>query len=170
VFVDPALAEQVTVSRHGPWIDHTDTVAFRQKNVRRQLAYGIINRRLQRIARLDNAPFRGAALGTSEVFETARTTNLVVLAGDGEWQRALAAAQAEYRRALEFGFTEAEVAEQVANLRTALENNAAGAETRSNSNFITGAITLLDEGQVPTTPASALQRFLDHLPRSRPRA
>src|SRR5688572_11798457 len=168
VFVDPALSEQVTVSRHGPWIDHTDTLAFRQKNVRRQLGYGIVNRRLQRVARQENAPFRGAALGTAEVFESGRTTNLVVFAGDGEWQRALAAAQAEYRRALEFGFTEAEVAEQVANLRTALENNAAGAETRSNANFITGAITLLDEGQVPTTPASALQRFLDHLPEISP--
>jgi zinc protease len=164
VFVDPALAEQVTVSRHGPWLDHTDTVAFRQKNVRRQLGYGIINRRFQRIARQENPPFRGAALGTAEVFETGRSTNLVVLAGDGEWRRALAAAQAEYRRALEFGFTEAEVAEQVANLRTALENNAAGAETRSNSSFVTGAITLLDEGQVPTTPESALQRFIEHLP------
>ncbi|HEU4650923.1 MAG TPA: insulinase family protein [Croceibacterium sp.] len=168
VFVDPALAEQVTISRHGPWIDHTDTVAFRQKNVRRQLGYGIINRRFQRIARQDDPPFRGAALGTSEVFETARSTNLVVLAGDGEWQRAMAAAQAEYRRALEFGFTKAEVAEQVANLRTALENNAAGADTRSNASFITGAITLLDEGQVPTTPESALQRFLDHLPEITP--
>jgi zinc protease len=168
VFVDPALAEQVTVSRHGPWLDHTDTVAFRQKNVRRQLGYGIINRRFQRIARQEDPPFRGAALGTAEVFETGRSTNLVVLAGDGEWQRALAAAQAEYRRALEFGFTEAEVAEQVANLRTALENNAAGAETRSNSSFVTGAITLLDEGQVPTTPESALQRFIDHLPEITP--
>src|SRR5688572_3926028 len=70
VFVDPALSEQVTVSRHGPWIDHTDTVAFRQKNVRRQLGYGIINRRFQRIARQENPPFRGAAVGTAEVFET----------------------------------------------------------------------------------------------------
>jgi zinc protease len=168
VFIDPALAEQVTVSRHGPWLDHTDTLAFRQHNVRRQLGYGIVNRRLQRLARQENPPFRGAALGTTEWFETARTTSLVVLAGDGEWQRALAAAEAEYRRALEFGFTQAEVDEQVANLRTALENNAAGADTRSNGSFVTGAITLLDEGQVPTTPASALRRFLDHLPEITP--
>src|SRR5690606_4125969 len=143
-------------------------VAFRQKNVRRQLGYGIINRRLQRLARSEDPPYRGAGLGTSEVFDVARTTNLVVNAGDGEWRRALAAAQAEYRRALEFGFTEAEVAEQVANLRTALENNAASADTRSNASFITGAITLLQDGQVPTTPASALQRFLDHLPEITP--
>jgi zinc protease len=163
VYVDPALSEQITISRNGPWLDHTDTLAFRQKNVRRQLAYGIINRRLQRLARSENPPFRGAGLGTSEVFEVGRTTSLAIDTGDGEWRTALAAAQAEYRRAMELGFTEAEVAEQVANLRTALENNAAGADTRGNASFITGALTLLQDGQVPTTPASALQRFLEHL-------
>lgn len=168
IYVDPALSEQITVSKNGPWLDHTDTLAFRQKNVRRQLAYGIINRRLQRLARSENPPFRGAGLGTSEVFEAGRTTSLVIDTGDGEWRTALAAAQAEYRRAMEQGFTTAEVAEQVANLRTALENNAAGADTRANASFITGALTLLQDGQVPTTPASALQRFLDHLPEITP--
>jgi len=168
IYVDPALSEQITISRNGPWLDHTDTLAFRQKNVRRQLAYGIINRRLQRLARSENPPFRGAGFGTSEVFEVGRTTSLAIDTGDGEWRTALAAAQAEYRRAMELGFTEAEVAEQVANLRTALENNAAGANTRGNASFITGALALLQDGQVPTTPASALQRFLDHLPEITP--
>ena len=164
IYLDPALAEQITVSRTGPALDRTDTTAFREKNVRRQLGYNIINRRLQRLARTGDPPFRGAGLGTAEVFDVARTTNLVINAGDGEWREGLAAAQAEYRRALEYGFTEAEVAEQVANLRAALENNVAGADTRSNASFVTGAITLLQDGQVPTTPESALERFLEHLP------
>jgi zinc protease len=164
VYIDPALPEQVTVSRHGPALDRTDTKAFRERNVRRQLGYNIVNRRFQRLTRLEDPPFRSAGLGTGEVFDAGRTTNLVVYAPEGEWRRALAAAQAEYRRALEFGFTEAEVAEQVANLRTSLENNAAGAATRPNSSFITGAITLLQDGQVPTTPESSLERFVEHLP------
>lgn len=170
IHLDPALAERITVSRHAPALDQTDTLAFREKNVRRQLGYAIINRRLQRLARSDDPAFRGAGLGTSEVFDIGRTTNLIVDTGDGEWRRGLAAAQAEYRRALEQGFTEAEVAEQVANLRTALENNAAGADTRNNASFVVGALTLLQDGQVPTTPASALQRFLDHLPEITPQS
>ncbi len=40
IYVDPALSEQITVSRHGPTLDRTDTRAFREKNVRRQLGYG----------------------------------------------------------------------------------------------------------------------------------
>jgi zinc protease len=168
IYLDPALSERVTVSRNGPWLDQTDTLEFRQKNVRRQIGYAIVNRRLQRLALSENPPFRGAGLGTGEVFEAGRTTNLIIDAADGEWRQGLAAAQAEYRRAIEFGFTQAEVDEQIANLRVSLENNAAGAETRHNASFITGAITLLENEQVPTTPASALQRFEDHLPQITP--
>src|SRR5690606_6115530 len=147
----------------GPALDDADTLAFRQKNVRRQLGYQIVNRRLQRLARMEDPPFRGAQLSTSELFDAARTTTLAVDTGVGEWRTGLAAAQAEVRRALELGFTEAEVAEQVANLRTSLENNAAGAETRSHASFIAGALRLLQDGQAPTPPAGGLQRCLDHL-------
>ena len=164
IHLDPALSERITVARHGEWLGEPDTLAFRQRNVRREIGYAIINRRFQTAARMEDPPFRGAGLGNSEVFKVGRTTNLIVDAGDGEWEAGLAAAQRIYRQALEYGFTEAEVAEQVANLRSALESNAAGAETRGNANFVTGALMLLEEGQVPTTPASALARFEDHLP------
>ncbi|MCB2066690.1 MAG: insulinase family protein [Erythrobacter sp.] len=164
IYLDPALAEEVTVALNGPWLGGTDTVAARRQRVLQQIGYGIVNRRLQRLARLEDPPFRGAGLGTSEFFQEGRTTNLIALSADGDWQRALAAAQTEYRRALEFGFTQAEVAEQVANLRQAIESNAAGAATRDNADFVTGAITLLRDGQVPTTPASALERWREHEP------
>lgn len=170
IFLDPALSEQVTVARVAPWQGGPDTVASRRQRLERQIGYDIINRRLQRLTRLDDPPFRGAGLGTAELYKEARTTQLVVYAADGEWPRALAAAQEEYRRALQFGFTEAEVAEQIANYRSAIEANAAGADTRPNNSFITGAITLLRDGQVPTTPESALERFNAHAPTITPEA
>ena len=159
VYVDPALSERVTVSANGPWLDETDTVANRRTNLLRQIGYGIVNRRLQRLTRVDDPPFRGAGLGNSDVFEAGRTTNLIVDTGDGEWRRGLAAAQAEYRKALAYGFSEVEIAEQVANIRTGLENAAAGAETRSNQALMNAVLALLYEEVVPTTPQSSLERF-----------
>lgn len=170
IFIDPALAEQVTVSANGPWLGEPDTVASRRTRVLRQIGYGIINRRLQRLGRQEDPPFRGAAFGTDDFFKEARTTNLIVAAAEGEWQRGLAAAQEEYRRALEYGFTPGEVAEQVANLRQAIESNAAGAATRDNSSFVTGAVTLWRDAQVPTTPQSALERWRAHEPEITPQA
>ena len=127
IYVDPALSERVTVSRHGPWLDEPDTVASRReeraapdrlRHRQPPARSGWRGRTIRRSAAPGSAP---ATCSTS-----ARTTNLVVDTVDGEWRRGLAAAQAEYRRALEFGFTEAEVAEQVANLRTALRERRRG--------------------------------------------
>lgn len=168
IYIDPALSEEVTISRHGEWLGQPDSTASRRERVLRQIGYGIINRRLQRLSRLEDPPFRAAGLGTSDLFREGRTSNLVVQAAEGDWQRALAAAQDEYRRALAYGFSEGEVAEQVANLRTALESNAAGAATRPNAAFVSAAISLLRDGQVPTTPESALERFSNHLPEITP--
>jgi len=170
IFINPALSEELTISRNGGWIGETDTAASRRTRVLRQIGYGIVNRRLQRLARLEDSPYRSAGLGVSDVFQVGRTANLVVQAAEGEWPRALAAAQEEYRRALAFGFSDAEVSEQVANLRSSIESNAAGAATRHNNNFVTGAITLLRDGQVPTTPESALERFNSFAPSITPAA
>ena len=159
IYIDPALSERITAARSGAWIDRPDTIANRQQNLLRQIGYGIVNRRFQRLANSEDPPFRGAGFGTSDVFEAGRTTNLIVDAGDGEWRRGLQAAVAEYRRALAFGFTPAEVAEQLANIRTSLENTAAAAGTRYNSTHTGAAIALLQDETIPTTPESALARF-----------
>ncbi len=170
IYLDPALSEQVTVARSAPWIDRPDTAETRRERLLREIGYSIINRRLQRVSRTENPPFRAAGINTEEVFRVARTTSLVVQAAEGDWERGLAAAQEEYRRALATGFTAGEVAEQVANLRASVESNAAGAATRHNNNFITGAMTLLEDGQIPTTPQSALERFLASEPLITPEA
>ena len=170
IYLDPALPERVTVSRTGPYQDEPDTLVNRQQQILRQIGYGIVNRRLQRLAREGDPPFRSAGLGTGDVFKAARTTSLVVDAGEGEWQRALAAAEREYRRALEFGFTPAEVAEQVADARTSIENQAAGAATRNNATFVGMALQLLHDERIPTTPEGGLVRFNAFAPTITPEA
>ena len=161
VYLDPAMSERIMASRHGAWREEPDTIAQRREGVLRQIGYGIVNRRMQRLARLNDPPFRDAGLGTGEAFKAGRTTNLVVDTVDGKWRRGLLAAALEYRRALRFGFSKGEVAEQVANLRTALENEAASAATRSHSALLNAVFALLRDDLVPATPESALARFAD---------
>ncbi len=162
IHLDPALSERVTVSRHGRWRREPDTEEQRRVDLLRQIGYGVINRRMQRLSRIAQPPFRGAGLGTSEVFHIGRTTNLVVDTPDKGWRDGLFAAAQVYREALARGFTAAEVAEQVANARTGIENAAAAAETRSNDALVGAVIQLLRDEKVPTTPASALERFNRH--------
>ena len=170
VFVDPALSERITVSRHGPWLDEPDTAANRRTALLREIGYGIINRRLQRVARQVDPPFRGAGLGSSDVFKIGRTTNLIVDVVDGKWERGLIAAEAEYRRALRFGFTPSEVAEQVSNIRARAVNAARSADTRTNSALVAAALALVEDEQVPTTPQSSLDRLEAFIPAINPKA
>lgn len=170
VWIDPALSERITASRHGPWHDDPDTVAVRRVKLLRQIGYGVVNRRFLRMSRAVSPPFRGAGLGTSDVFRIGCTTNLVVDVPDRQWRKGLVAATLAYRQALTHGFTEAEVAEQVANIRTGIENAAAGADTRGNGALVAAALALVRDDMVPTHPQGALARFTAFAPSITPAA
>lgn len=168
IYVDPALSERLTVSRNGPWLNEPDTVAQREENVLREIGYDAINRRFQRLYRSETPPFRSAGFGTGSVFRDGRTTNLVVDTVDGKWRAGLIAAGVEYRRAMARGFTEAEIAEQIANLRTSARNLAASAQTRPNNALVEAIYALLREDLVPTSPQSALDRLEALIPQATP--
>lgn len=159
IYLDPSLPEIVDFSRHGAYVDEPDTIARRKENTLRSIGYGIIARRIARIARSEDPPFRGAAFSTSDVFDAGRTTSLVVQTVDGEWQRGVDAIVGEYTRAMAFGFTEAEVAEQIANRRNGLETATANQDTRSNAALNGAAVALVQSEIVPSEPADGLARF-----------
>lgn len=159
IYLDPALTENVTLAQHGPYLDQPDTIAQRRSNVLRSIGEAILSRRLQRLLRSEDPPFRGANMSTGDFFEEARTTQISVATEDGKWQRGLAAAIEEYRRAMEFGFTDAEIAEQVSTTRTAIENAVSNMATRTNTQFLGQAGSIVRGDQVPDDPRNALERF-----------
>lgn len=170
IHIDPALSERVTALRLGRWLDEPDTLAQRRENLLRQVGYAMINRRLLRLTREANAPFRAAGIGTSDIFKAGRSTALAVDTVDGKWRRGLIAAAQEYRRALKYGFTEAEVAEQVAAIRAANANAAAAQDTRSNGQLTGAVLALLSDDIVPDTPRRSLGRLEAFIPQVTPKA
>jgi len=159
IHLDPALAEQVTLSRFSAWRKEPDTVTNREAALIRRIGYDIINRRLARLARGEGAPFRAARFGTDNLFRDARLTSLTISTADGEWKKGMLAALSELNAALTYGFTRAELDEQLAKLRTAYENAVKGAETRSHAVFVGSALALVSDGRVPTTPQWQLAEF-----------
>ena len=159
VYIDPSLSERMTIARAAPWREETDSLAQRREDLLQGIGYAIINRRLVRLTREKNPPFRSAGFGTQNVFRAGTSTSLAIDTVDGRWRTGLLAAVAEYRRALAFGFTPAEVAEQVANLRSQSRNAAASQDTRSNANLVNAAVVLLRDQRVPSRPSDALERL-----------
>ncbi len=159
IHLDPALPESVTISRLAPWRDEPDTIANRRKDALRSIGYGIVNRRLARLARGADAPFRGASYGTGDIFKAARITSLTISSADGEWKKGVLSATREVNQALTHGFTRAELDEQLANIRTVLENAVKAADTRANGVFAGAALALATDEMVPTTPEATLAMF-----------
>lgn len=159
IYLDPALTESIAILRHGPYLEKLDTVEQRRKYLLRNIGQNIVSRRLQRLLRTEDPPFRGASMSTSDFFKEARTTQITVSTVEGQWVRGLNAAIDEYRRAMQHGFTEAEIAEQVSNLRTSFQNSVSNAGTRSNGSFVGEATTISRGDRVPDAPREALDRF-----------
>lgn len=170
IYTDPALSESVSIFALGPWLDEPDTLANRNSATLRGIGYAIINRRLARLARAEDAPFRGAGLGTSDLFEDARSTGLSIASVDGEWRKGMMAAVREVNQALTHGFTQAEIDEQLARGRTALQDAVKAAETRSNGGFVNEALSLVANDRVPVTPEFRLAQFEQFAPSITPEA
>lgn len=170
IHIDPALSESVTISRLAPWRDDPDTVANRRLDRLRGIGYAIVNRRLARLARGADAPFRSAGFSSGDIFEEARITSLKVNAADGAWRKGVLAAVREVRQALAYGFTRAEIDEQLANIRTGLENAVKAADTRTNAVFVGAALALVSDERVPTTPEWQLAEFERLVPEITPEA
>lgn len=170
VYIDPALSERVSVSRKGKWLDEPDTLAQRRENLLREIGYAIVNRRLLRRGREADAPFRSAGFGTDDLFKEGRSTDLQVDTVDGKWRRGLVEAGKEYHRAMAYGFTLAEVAEQVAIVRTASRNAASAESTRSNSALMDAVMALVNDDRVPDTPGNSANRLEAFIPQITPDA
>jgi zinc protease len=170
IHLDPALGESVTISRLAPWRDEPDTIVNRRRERLRGIGYGIVNRRLARLARGADAPFKSAGFSSGDIFEAARITSLDVNTADGAWRPGVLAAVREVNQAMTYGFTRAEVDEQIANIRTGLENGVKAADTRNNSVFASAALSLFTDERVPTTPEWQLAEFERLLPEITPEA
>ena len=161
IFLDPALSETVTLTRHSQWEKRLDTRETRERELLVGIGRAIVGRRLQALQRSEDPPFQGVSLSTGDFDEAARSTSLTISSEDGAWPRALDAAVAEVRRALQYGFTDAEIAEQVANVRAAFENAAANSATRSHGAYVNQAFGVARGYGVPDTPAERLALFED---------
>jgi zinc protease len=136
-----------------------DSVAKRRRDIIDGLADAIVSRRIARLARNADATILGGGASSGEIFATAEQSAVTIGGKGDDWRSALMVAEQELRRALEHGFTQGELDEQIANIATGFENAARQAGTRRSealANALTGA---LEQDSVVTSPAWRLAMF-----------
>jgi zinc protease len=159
LMVEPGGPAQVTISWVGPADLRPDSKALRAERLIQQMAFRIVNRRLQRLANSEAPPFIGAGISRNEVAERAELVQIAAVAQPGAWQKALAAIEQEQRRAVEHGFTQAELDREIAELHASLTTIAASAATRTNPALAERLVAAANDDKVPTAPADDLARF-----------
>ena len=144
VYVDPALTDTVSLTRFRPWTFEADTRARRIRTISETLGGAILGRRFEKLALAEESPIQGANFATARAWDAVDQAGVSAAAKGGEWRAALTLIDAEWRRALEHGFTDAELAEAVANRRTALENAVTGVSTRRSTALAAGVLAMAD--------------------------
>ncbi len=151
-----APATDVSIDVMAPYAYQTDTASLRLRHLTRDLAVAMLNRRLEILSKKEGAPFIRGNASVQESFNFFRDAGIDLTCPPGQWQAALALGEQELRRALQFGFTAAELREAVANLRNELQQAAATAPTRRSPDLVGEIIDSLVERTVFTSPEENL--------------
>jgi len=151
-----------------PYRFEPDTVTLRLKYLPRTLALQMLNRRLSILAKKEGAPFLSGQVGITEQFDFFRNASVELNCRPDQWSAALAVAEQELRRALDFGFQPDELAEAVAETRNNYEQAARTASTRRSPALADEIAEDLIDRSVTTHPTADLSLYLPALAKVTP--
>jgi len=144
----------ISVMGVGAYQDEIDNSVNRLKQLPRDLAVMMLNRRLAMLAKQNGSPISSAQASVEEGFHFYRKVGIDVNADPARWHEALGLAEQELRRALEHGFRRDELQEAAANVRNNVEQAVQTAATRSSPELADGLIGSVIERNVFTAPAT----------------
>ncbi|MGI8820445.1 MAG: M16 family metallopeptidase [Chthoniobacterales bacterium] len=151
-----APATNISLTSITPYAHEPDNAARQIKRLPRALALAMLNRRFSILAKKEDAPFVSASASISESFDFMRDASVHIACKPQQWETALAAGEQELRRALEHGFSPAELKEAAANLTNQLEQAARTASTRHSNEYADEIAESVLEGDVFTSAADDL--------------
>ena len=157
--VEPGAPLNIQIEWLKPHDATPDSKSKRTTKQIEQLGLAVLNRRLQRIYRLDNPPFISAQALKGDDLNSAEVSAIYLSAQPGKWKPALEAADAEVRRIVQYGVTQAELDREISELRVLLQTAAAQAATRKTPQLANDIVSTLEDNDVVTSPVTDLALF-----------
>jgi zinc protease len=164
VIAHPDGGDALSVFALSPFQDHADTWKARHDDMLLSIATGAVNRRLAEAANSADRPFLRAGLFWSDLLGAAHFASGSVSVAPGGWKPGLEALEQAWRRAREHGVTQSEVDEQIAVIRTALQNAADRADTRATSALAASITASLQDDSVFSSPSAIRDQFEQWMP------
>jgi len=156
---DPEVFTILTVDALRPHVDRPDTVENRYRNNLANLGDAILSRRFETIVNSGTSPLLQAGATHGPEFGVADAGSVLAVITPERWEEGVAQVEQELRRALEYGFTQAELDEQLAIQHAQMRAAASQSSTRDTGNLADAIWGAWREDRVITTPQSTLERF-----------
>lgn len=156
---DPEVYTILTVDALRPLEERADMVETRFENNLASIGNAILSRRFETMISAGTSPLLEAQAAHGPDFGVAERAGILAVLAPERWEDGVAIVEQELRRALTFGFTQAELDEQVANQYAAMRAAAERADTQDTRQLADQLWEAWREGQVFTTPQSTLARY-----------
>lgn len=164
VFADKEVpATEVGLLTIEPYKPRPDTRERRTERLPLNLAHSMLSTRFDRLAKKENAPILGGSASRSDLFNYVTLGSIDVSVADDQWESAVPVLEQEFRRALEHGFTKAELAEARANTLNAYEQAVESKDSRRSDGLATGIARSINDESVLTSPETNLEIVKDAL-------
>ena len=158
VFSDPELdSTDISLLLVRPYESKPDTAANRAAKLPISIANFIMSRRFQRLSKLENSPIASGEASKSVLFNELELGSISAVAADDRWKEALPILELEFRRALQHGFTEAELTEAKANILNSYQEAVKRKGSRKSESLATAIAGSVNDGTVFSTPETNLE-------------
>ena len=139
-----------------------ETKALDERDMLENLAFAVVNRRMQALSRSAEPPFIAGGAFKGAQYGAVRISTFAATAQPTRWREALTALDAEQRRAVQYGVRQDELDREIASMRAGLVAAAAGEATQRTPQLANQMVGTLGDGEVITSPSQNLA-FFDQL-------
>jgi zinc protease len=158
VFADREVSStSLSLTLVKPFVKKPDTAATRNGRLPLEIANVMLSRRFERLAQKEKSPIAAGSGSNEDVFNYAEIGSIAVVASDDRWQEAVPVLEQEFRRALEHGFTEVELAEAKANILNRYEQAVKQEATRKSEGIAMAMVRSINDDEVFSTPETNLE-------------
>ncbi len=145
---------QIKIARLVPWEEKAYTKATMVEDLPLEYARRIVRLRMLELTKEEDCPFLGARPTSGEFLRAFDGEELIVICEPELWREALGAAEKELRRALLYGFQEAELEELRADALRALDEAVEREPTQHSRSLVSAILNAAEHRRVPADAAT----------------
>ena len=132
------------------WNEKPLTIAQSVSELPLEYAYSMLNTRFAELVKKEGTPFMSASASQSEVFDIFEDNSLNITSAPEKWSAAFGVAEQELRRALKFGFQDAELDEIRAGALRGLDEAVERESTAHSRSILNSILSAAENEFVPT--------------------